>query len=470
MSEKLEEYRREIAEIDGQILKLVNARLQRAENIGKVKKQQKLPITDLKVETEVINRSLLLARELGLDEGFVKRLTNVLIAEAVRVQGGTSKGRASFLYDVFEKVKALEAQGEKVIRLEVGEPDLPSPLELKDALRDALYGSSFIGYSSSKGLTELREAIAEDLNQKYGADIEREQVLITHGGKFAIFSAILSLVSPGDHVIIPEPTWPVYGNCVRLAKGRVNTIHTRFDDAWNMDLSEVEAAFSGHPKLFILCSPNNPTGKVFSEKLLHELAQLAERRETYLLADEVYCAYSTAPFKSLLQISDSNTIYINSFSKKYGMMGWRIGYAVSDVKTITRMQRLLQISVTCVSEFIQRAALRALKMRQDPFNDFAKEMRRRVDVACRELDGFPFAYTRPDGGMYVFPKADVGNGFNSYDFAHKLLAMERVAIAPGEAFGDYPEHFRISLGTNVADIQRGIRKIGRAIDRWRKKQ
>jgi len=466
MSGELERYRKEIAEIDSQILRLVKARSQRVERIGEIKRRRNLPAANLRVEVEVIDRSLKLAREIGLDEALATRLINVLIAEAIKIQGGVPKSRAAFLYDVIEKAKELEARGEKVIRLEVGEPDLSSPIELKDALRDALYGSSFVGYASSRGLKELREAIADDLNQTYGVDIDGEQVLITHGGKFAIFSAILSMISPGDHAVIPEPTWPVYGNCVHLANGRADMVHTRFGDSWDIDIGEVEEAFGVKPKLFILCSPNNPTGKVFSEKLLRELVQLAEREGTYLLADEVYCAYSAAPFKSVLQVADSNFIYVNSFSKRYGMTGWRIGYAVSDVKTINRMQSLLQISVTCVPEFIQRAALKALRMSQDPFNSFADDMRRRIEAACRELDRLPLSYIRPNGGMYVFPKAEIEN-FNSYDFAHRLLEEEKVAVSPGEAFGDYPEHFRISLGTSMADIQSGIRRIGKEIERWR---
>ena len=468
MSEKLKKYRKEIADIDSQVLKLVNERLRIAEKIGEIKKQQNIAVTNLKVEADVIDRSVKLAQQIGLDEASATKLMNILISESANIQGGVQKDRSVFLYDVFEKVKSLQAKGEKIIRLDVGEPDLSSPVELKDALKDALYGSSFVGYASSKGLKELREAIADNLNQTYGVNIDAEQVLITQGGKFAIFSAILSMVSPGDHVAISEPMWPVYGSCVRLANGRIDAIHTRFEDSWDIDMKRVEEAFTVKPKFFILCSPSNPTGKVFSEKQLRELAQLSEKKGTYLLADEVYCAYSTVPFKSILQVTDSNFVYINSFSKRYGMTGWRIGYAISDVKTIAKMQSLIQVSVTCVPDFIQRAALKALTMSQAPFDTFAQNMRLRIDVACKELDRLPLSYIRPDGGMYVFPKAEFKN-FNSNDFAHKLLEEEKVAVAPGEAFGSYPDHFRISLGTDVVEIQSGIRKLDKAIGRWQER-
>lgn len=462
MSDETEKYRKEIAEIDRQIFGFVKSRLIKAKKIGEAKKQRDLPVTNLKVELEVVERSLKLAKEIGLNEVFAKKLVSMLISEAIKVQGAISENRAAFLYDIFEKAMELKARGEKVIRLEVGEPNISSPIELKDALKNSLYQSRFIGYSSSKGLLELRKALAEDLNQKYSADINEEQILITPGGKFAIFSAILSMVSLGDHVIIPEPTWPAYSNCVYLANGRVDTIHSRFENSWDIDIREVEEIFVVKPKLFILCSPNNPTGKIFSEKFLSQVTQLAEKKGTYLLVDEVYSSYSSVPPKSILEITDSHFIYINSFSKSHGMTGWRIGYAVSDIKTITMMRNILQVSVTCVPEFIQRAALEALKMKQDIFNSFAKNMSKRIDVACKELDKLPFKYFRPDGGMYIFPKGSVKN-FNSYDFAYQLLENEKVVVCPGEAFGNYPEHLRISLGTSMEDIKNGIKKMGKVI-------
>ncbi|MCJ7760782.1 aminotransferase class I/II-fold pyridoxal phosphate-dependent enzyme, partial [Candidatus Bathyarchaeota archaeon] len=209
MSERLEKYRKEIAEIDSQILRLVKDRMQVAKTIGDEKKRQNLPITNLKAESDVNDRAIKLAREIGLDETIASKLIGMLISGALEVQGSIPKNRSAFLYDIFEKVNGLEAKGEKVIKLEVGEPDLWSPVEFKDAVKNTLYESNFVGYSSSKGLGQLRDAIADNLNQTYGTDIDGEQVLITPGGKFAIFAAILSLVSLGDHVIIPEPTWPV---------------------------------------------------------------------------------------------------------------------------------------------------------------------------------------------------------------------------------------------------------------------
>ena len=465
MSEELEDFRKEIREIDSQILRLAGDRLELSKKIGDVKKRHNFPIIDLRVEARVIDRSLELAREIGLNEGFSKKLVNTLIAESVRTQEGTPKNRAAFLYDILEKVKELEARGEKVIRLHVGEPDLASPVEVKDALRDDLYGRSFIGYGSAKGLEVLREAIADDLNQEYGAEITKGQVLVTPGGKFAIFAAIFSKVSVGDRVVIPQPAWPVYENCTRLANGRVDIIHTNFEEEWRIDLQRIDGAFKVKPSLLILCSPNNPTGKIIPERDLKEMLRLAERENLYILSDEVYAPYSFKPFKSILQFANSNVIYVNSFSKRFGMTGWRVGYAVSDTETISRMQKIIQISVTCVPEFVQKAALKALTMKQGGFKAFTREMKERVKTAREELNGLPLSYVEPEGGMYLFPKAAV-DGFQSRDFAYKLLDEKGVSVAPGEAFGEYPEHFRISLGTNRAYIREGIKRIGEMVERW----
>jgi aspartate aminotransferase len=465
MSERLDDLRRRIREVDGQILKLARDRLELSERIGEEKRRRGFPLINLKVEGKVIDHAQSLAREIGLDEGLSKKLVNTLIAESVKTQKGTPKNRASFLYDTLEKVKELEAKGEKVIRLDVGEPDLASPVEVKDALRDDLYGRSFIGYSSSKGLEELREAIAEDLNGEYGSDITKDQVLLTPGGKFAIFSAIFSKVNFGDRVVIPQPNWPVYENCTRLANGRVDVIHTSFDEEWKIDLQKIEEAFNVNPALLVLCSPNNPTGKIIPEKELKEILHLAARENVYILSDEVYAPYSFKPFKSIMQLANSKVIYVNSFSKRFGMTGWRVGYAVSDVETISRMQKIIQISVTCIPEFVQKAALKALTMKQDAFKAFVLEMRERVKIACEELNVSPLRYLKPDGGMYIYPKATV-EGFQSRTFARRLLDEKRVSVAPGEAFGEYPEHFRVSLGINRVDLKKGIKMIGEMAERW----
>jgi len=463
----LRELREEIGAVDRAILRLVKKRLSVAQRIGAMKQKENLEIVDYEVEASVLERVERIARDEELNPCLARRLISTLIQEAVHVQSQLPKNRAGYLYSIFEKAEALESQGRKLIRLDVGEPDLAAPTEVKDALRDSLYSNDQVGYISSKGLGELREAIVGMLNERYGTDLEADQVLVTPGGKFAIFAGILAMISQGDRAVIPEPTWPVYGNVVRLVGGREDVLHTNFEEGWEVDLGKLSEMLRVRPRLLALCTPNNPTGKVFGEKELREMVEATEKAGGYVLTDEVYESYSTVPTKSILEVATSNFIYVNTFSKRYGMTGWRIGYAVSDRDTINRMQSIVQLSITCVPEFIQKAALAALTMEQGVFDDYAREMRRRMDIACGRLDQLPVEYIRPDGGMYVFPRARMED-FDSEAFAFRLLEDRGIVVTPGEAFGDYPRHFRVSLGTSEEGIREGIEGIGEGLLRWPK--
>jgi aspartate aminotransferase len=467
MKQELQKYREEIAVIDEEILRLIKKRLNIAREVGELKRREKLGVVDYRAEAIVLDRAERIALREGLDPHLARRLASILIEEAVNIQGQRPKNRARYLYSVFEKAEAVESLGRRLIRLDVGEPDIAAPPAVKNALRDSLYDSERIGYVSSKGLPELRMAIADLLNQRYGTQLSEDQVLVTPGGKFAVFAAVLAMVAQGDRAVVPEPTWPVYGNAVRLAGGREDCLHTRFEDGWSIDLGKLHDMCRVRPRILVLCSPNNPTGKIFDEKLLREAASTVAAVDGYVLTDEVYESYSSTPTKSILEVADSNFIYVNTFSKRYGMTGWRVGYAVSDAETINRMQSVLQLSVTCVPEFIQRAALEALKMDQAIFNQYTHEMLSRVNQACEELDRLPLEYVRPDGGMYLYPRAR-GEGFDSEAFTHRLIEEKGVVVTPGAAFGDYPEHFRISLGTNIEEIRRGIGAIGESLNTWSK--
>lgn len=465
MGRELQEFREEIATIDGEILQLVKKRLVAARKIGELKRKGNVEVVDYKAEASVLARAEEIAREEDLDPNLAHRLISALIQEAVHVQSHPPKNRAYYLYSIFEKAEALKNQGKELVRLDVGEPDLAAPIEVKDALRDSLYGSEHVGYVSSKGLPELREAIAGMLNDRYGTDLKANQVLITPGGKFAVFAAILAMVSQGERAVIPEPTWPVYGNVVRLAGGREDALHTRFEEGWDVDLGELSEMARVHPRLLVLCTPNNPSGKVFGERMLREMVEAMGKVGGYVLTDEVYESYASVPTKSILEVANSNFIYVNTFSKRYGMTGWRIGYAVSDSETVNRMQSIIQLSITCVPEFVQKAALATLSMGQDVFEEYAREMQSRVGLACSGLDQLPVQYLRPDGGMYVYPRAKM-EGFDSEAFAYRLLEEKGIVVTPGEAFGDYPEHFRISLGTSREKIREGIEGIGESLQRW----
>lgn len=459
MKENIESLRQKIIRIDEEILTLAQNRIALARKIGKIKKSLRLPVEDLPVERDVLEHSRSAGKKLGLENSFTDSILRMLIAQSVKSQQDSNPDTFRGLYHLFERAEALEALGEDIIRLEVGEPDFQVPRRIIDVGKRALGIRRISGYVSSQGLKELRTALAKETNEKHQTRLNSDQVLVTPGGKFAVFAAILGVVSNHGRAIVLDPCWPVYAEGVQLAGGRLSRIHTTLKDDWSADLGAIEEAAKAGSELLILNNPCNPTGKILSKKDLESLADIAQQYHMVILSDEVYSAYAFRSFCSVLDLANVQFIYINSFSKRYGMTGWRVGYAISNTQIISRMQRILQASVTCVPGFIQKAALAALKARSRPFDSFANQIKTRIEVACTALDDIPVNYHRPEGAMYVFPRAKKF-GFNSFAFATELLEKKRVAIAPGLSFGDYPEHFRLSMTASPTEIKRGIQLIG----------
>ncbi len=461
----LKTLRKEIREVDKHLIHLAAKRLRLAERVKDVKLTQGLPIINLRVEKTVIHRAIEHGAELGLNAAFSNKLINLLIQEAIRIEGGTGKDRATCLYEVAEKVKDLEAKGEAIIQLNVEEPSLPISPQVKKAAIHTLQREKRIGYGLSLGLPELRKAIARTLSHKYDIDLLDKQVLITPSGQFAVFAAFLTKIAIGDRVVIPEPMWPAYDEYSRLTGGKTDFVHTLFEDDWRVNMNRLEEALEVKPKLLIVCSPSNPTGKLLSTRDFQAICQLAAEHDVCVLSDERYSAYALKPSTSILEIADSNYIYVNSVLMKPSMPEWRIGYVVSDLNTLTRIKELIQMSITGVSDFVQQAALNALTMERGEDAAVSRNMKERIELACTELDRYPVSYARPEGGIYLFPKANM-EGFDSRKFAEQLLSKKKVAVVPGEAFGEYPEHFRISLSTRKRDIREGVKGIGELVEEW----
>ncbi|MFH1328730.1 MAG: aminotransferase class I/II-fold pyridoxal phosphate-dependent enzyme [Candidatus Bathyarchaeota archaeon] len=460
MNQEIDHLRGKIREVDERVLKLIKHRLDLAQKIGNLKKSHHLPITDTSVEKQVIDHALSVCKTLGLDERLAERLINLLMAESVKIQGKSIAGRSSYLYEIFEMAEELESKGAKIVRMDAGEPDFTLSDPVKNIAKSAIDTKGLTSYVSSRGLSDLREAIADNLNADFGVDIQPNQVLITPGGKYAVFAGILASLSPLDRAVVPAPCWPVYEECVMLANGRTDYIHTTLEDEWAIDTQKIKDAFDAGAKLLILNNPCNPTGKIMSEENLREIVSLAAQKNVLILSDEVYSAYAFKNFKSILQVHDNKFICTNSFSKKFGMTGWRIGYVVADSETISKIHKILQVSVTCVPGFIQKAALAALKSAEK--NILKKEIKNRVEHACKELNRLPISYFKPEGAMYIFPEVKIKN-FNSHDFAKKLLIKERVAVSPGVAFGNYPGYIRLAVTTSLANIDEGIKRMGNLI-------
>ena len=375
------------------------------------------------------------------------------------------KSKDQLLKEVVELTLRLTSQGKKITRFEIGEPNFPASPKVIKGLTETLGSGRVVGYGPAAGLPELRKALAAELSSDHNTRIAPDQILITPGGRFATFAAIASFVSRSERVLIPQPAWPAYEECVDFIKGRVIHFNTTLDDGWEMDLGRLETAFRRGVRLMVLNCPNNPTGKVMSEKKYTEIVKLAQKYETMILSDEVYDKYVHAKPPSILESEGENFVYINSFSKRFSLTGWRIAYLVTTKEKALRIRRVIQTLITCVPEFIQRAALVAIKSGRSEAERNINAIMKKVELTCRELSKIDVSFYKPEGTFYVFPKANKPN-FDSARFAKHLLEQHHVSISPGQAFGDYPAFFRLAVSLPAPQIPEAIRAIGKAIDSW----
>mgnify|MGYP000141497746 FL=1 len=353
------------------------------------------------------------------------------------------------LYEINEKALKLESEGKKIIRLNLGDPDMATPPEIVEAA----YASMKAGktkYSSSYGELRLRQKIAE----VHG--VKAENVVITPGSKWAIFSTMFLMLKNGGNVIIPTPYWTAYDLIAKSFGAKVKLLRTEMENGWNVDLEKLEGLIDSETKMIILNNPNNPTSKVMDSKTLDGIVDIANKKGVTILSDEVYGAIAFNKTKSILDYgADSKHIVSNGFSKTFTMTGWRIGYVVANKTLIDNITKLNQITFNNVPVFIQDAALKGLELHAQIANNIKAKYKARADLASTKLKAAGFKFTAPDAPFYVFPKRD---GLDGTKFTLDLLDRG-VAVAPGSSFGEYPEHFRISLTAPDDQIEEGLTKI-----------
>lgn len=463
----IEDYRVQIRDIDKRLLSLIQERFSLGDKLAELKEARKLPIIDTDAEQAVNDNLTNTAKDLGLPISFAGRLGELLIEESVREQEAArpKQSKDLLLKEIFEITQKLLAKGQRVTRFEIGEPNFPASPQVIRGLTETFRKNKVVGYGPAAGLPELRNALAEEMSAQHNVKIDPDQILIVPGGRFAIFAAITSYVLPLERVLIPQPAWPAYEECVDFAKGRVVPINTKFEDGWELDLGKLEFEMKKGARLLVLNSPNNPTGKIIERKRFEEILHLAQTYGTMVLSDEVYEKYVHAKPPSILESGAENYVYINSFSKQFSLTGWRIAYLVTTKEKANRIKRVIQTAVTCVPEFTQRAALVALKKSRREAQRNINAIMEKVELACRELSKIDVSFHKPEGAFYVFPKANK-LGFDSVKFARQLLEQHHVSISPGLAFGDYPAFFRLSVSLPRAQIPSAIKSIGKAIDAW----
>jgi aspartate/methionine/tyrosine aminotransferase len=361
--------------------------------------------------------------------------------------------------------KQLEREGHDIIHMEVGEPDFDTPEHIKRAAREAL-ARGVTKYTPSRGIPELRAAIAEHLSTK-GISASADEVLVTPGAKHAIFCAMAAALDPGDEVIIPSPCW-TYEGIVRIAGAKPLFVETVQADGFRLDVEKVQEQLSPKTRMVVLNYPNNPTGATMLKPDLRALADLAIDHKLWVLSDEIYdCLVYEGDHISIASLGDMHerTIYINGFSKAYAMTGWRLGYAAAPRELADQMNKVQQASTSCAPAFVQAAGVAALRGPQDCVSKMRDEYHRRRDAIVSGLNSIKgFECPSPKGAFYVFPSIKE-LGLKSLKLCELLLQKAGVAAVPGSEFGPYGEgYIRLSYATSMANIEKAIERIKAAIE------
>lgn len=359
------------------------------------------------------------------------------------------------------EAKKLAAQGHHVIHMEMGEPDFSTPTPIVEAGIAALQ-AGITHYTPTLGLPALREAIANFYHHEYRVSIDAEQVVITPGSAMALQLVLTLMISPEDQVAIADPSYPSTHNLVRLLGGKVLHIPVNEDSGWQLNIDLLEQHWNEAINAVLIASPSNPTGTLLADQQLQKIADFCSDKGVFLLVDEIYhgLVYSQAP-KTAVDINE-NTLVINSFSKFYGMTGWRVGWIVAPKAYLKDLNKLAQHAFLAAPTPSQHAALAAF--RDDTKKiliERREEFKKRCDYLVDALESLGFGIrVKPEGAFYIYADSSSFSD-NSYDFACKVLAEKHVAFTPGIDFGvvGAKQHVRFAYTTNLENLKVGIDRL-----------
>ncbi|MCS0826172.1 aminotransferase [Cytobacillus firmus] len=388
-------------------------------------------------------------------------------------------GTKSYLSKTVEELKPsgirrffdLAAGMEGVISLGVGEPDFITPWSVREAAILSLE-QGYTSYTANAGLKELREEIAGYMEKSFGVCYSpRSEIIVTVGASQALDIALRAILDPGDEVIVVEPSFVSYVPLVSLAGGVPVQVQTLKENGFKILPEQLEKVITDRTKAIILCSPNNPTGTMLSGSELEAIAQIAEKYDLLVLSDEIYAelAYD-GEYTSFAAISGmkKRTILISGFSKGFAMTGWRLGFVCAPEAISQAMLKIHQYAMMCAPTMAQFAALEALKTGRSDVEDMKKSYKRRRNYFVQSLNELGLTCHVPGGAFYAFPSIE-STGLSSEEFAEKLLLEEKVAVVPGNIFGESGEgHVRCSYATSMELLQEAIKRIGHFLQRNQK--
>ena len=366
-------------------------------------------------------------------------------------------------FTVFARAKELEAQGRSIVHLELGQPDFKTPQNIIDAACRAL-NEGYTGYTPTSGYPELRQVIADYALRQKNVKTNVDEIVVVPGGKPIMFYTITMLVNPGEEVIYPNPSFPIYESCIKFAQGKPVPLPLTKENNFRIDIEAFKKLITPKTKLVILNNPSNPTGGVFSKEDILAVADvLRDRPDIFILSDEIYDRLvfdgSVFSIASLPEFKD-RTIILDGFSKTYAMTGWRLGYGIMHPDLAAQMDLYMANTNSCAAAFTQRAAIEALTGPQDAVEEMRLAFKERRDWLVAALNDIPgIECCLPGGAFYAFP--DISSfGLTSKEFSSRLLEEAGVAAAGGTSFGAFGEgYIRFSYANSLENIKTAVERL-----------
>lgn len=364
------------------------------------------------------------------------------------------------------KAKAMKAEGIDVCSFSAGEPDFDTPDHIKAAAEEALNAGK-TKYGPVAGEPKLKEAIARKLRTDNNLPYQPENIIVTNGGKHSLYNLMMALIDPGDEVIIPAPYWLSYPEMVKLAEGKPVIVPTDASTGYKITPAQLRQAITPHTKLFVLNSPSNPTGMVYTPAEIKALAEVVVESGIFVVSDEIYekIIYDDAEHLSIGSLGPEifeRTFTSSGFAKAYSMTGWRIGYLAGPVELIKATNTIQGHSTSNVCTFAQYGAVAALENSQDCVEKMRLAFAQRRQVMFDLLNAIPnISCAKPDGAFYMFVNISK-TGMNSLEFCNALLEEQQIAVIPGGAFGA-DDHIRLSYATDLATIEKGLLRLDKFV-------
>ncbi|MCG8542416.1 MAG: pyridoxal phosphate-dependent aminotransferase [Clostridia bacterium] len=371
-------------------------------------------------------------------------------------------------FQVLAKAKKLEADGKNVIHFEIGEPDFDTPSNIVEAGKRAL-DEKYTHYTAAQGMLPFREAIVDYAKKYKNISTNPEEVVVVPGAKPIMYFTVTALINPGDEVICPNPSFPIYESLIRFVGGVPIPLHIKEENEFRLDVEELKSKITSKTKLLIINSPANPTGGILTEEDIEGIADAVRGKNIFVLSDEIYdrIVYEGSA-KSIATMPGMKdwTIVLDGFSKTYAMTGWRLGYGIMNKELAHHITKLIINSNSCTAAFTQMAGIEALKGPQDEVLRMIDEFKRRREIIVDGLNSIKgITCKKSPGAFYAFANI-TGTGMKSSEMADYLLEHAGVAVLSGSSFGSFGEgYIRLSYATSLENINRGLERINDAVEK-----